>query len=578
LAQGRASPRLVGLLVLLLVLAQAPFATAAGPRADDGRRSDERVPVPRRNLDPDPAIRDRYIVVLKEDGGDPRAVARRRGDVRATANDLARAHRLQVGHVYRHALVGFAATIPPGELAAVARDPRVAGIAPVQAGRPDDHSPISPLTQTGIDRIGADLNHTARIDRTNNAFPTFPNTGTPVDVAVLDTGVGPHADLNIAGGVDATADPGSPECEVSAGNFADIDEHGTHVAGIIGARDDGLDRFGGVTRSNVVGVAPGVRIWSVRVFAPDGSDDNTDPDTNTDWAICGFEWVLAHADEIDVVNMSVRYGGRDTGNCGRFLGGLIIRDPFHLAICRVVSAGVTVVVSAGNDCQSAANQAPAAYNEVITVSALADYDGRPGGLAADQQWMCPRTGKTLTQPDDSLAVFSNFGGDVDIAAPGVNIWSTVPGGDPEFPSYGAKSGTSMAAPHVAGAAALILATTRLEDRSPAAVKRALIDGRERVVLPGDTNDSQDEGVVKVGPSSLLILQPNAGTVGRRVTAILQGYQPNEEVDAIDWYTGLASVELTPLALIRANSNGVATAQFPDRAEFLAVAIERPSRR
>jgi hypothetical protein len=119
-----------------------------------------------------------------------------------------------------------------------------------------------------------------------------------------------------------------------------------------------------------------------------------------------------------------------------------------------------VVAAAANDAGSAAKRVPAAYNEVITVSALADTDGKAGGLGGHR---CYSWGSY--DADDTFANFSNHGSDVDLIAPGKCIWSTIPGG------YQYMSGTSMAAPHVTGAAALLKA-----DRpglTPAEVKEAL---------------------------------------------------------------------------------------------------------
>jgi subtilisin family serine protease len=100
---------------------------------------------------------------------------------------------------------------------------------------------------------------------------------------------------------------------------------------------------------------------------------------------------------------------------------------------------------------------PAAYDEAITVSALADFNGLPGGGAAPT---------CRADVDDTFADFSNFGADVDLIAPGVCILSTYRGG-----SFATISGTSMATPHVSGGAALYKATH--PTATPAAVKSAL---------------------------------------------------------------------------------------------------------
>jgi subtilisin family serine protease len=192
----------------------------------------------------------------------------------------------------------------------------------------------------------------------------------------------------------------------------------------------------------VVGVAPGARLWAVRVLNNAGSGS---------WAsvICGVDWVTARAGTIEVANMSLGGTGDDTGGCND--GGL------HEAICKSVAAGVTYAVAAGNSADDARNHVPAAYDQVITVSALADFDGRPGGLGA---------ATCRADEDDTLANFSNFGADIDLIAPGVCIYSTWKRG-----GYNTISGTSMASPHVAGAAALYKSTN--PGASPSQVKSAL---------------------------------------------------------------------------------------------------------
>ena len=143
----------------------------------------------------------------------------------------------------------------------------------------------------------------------------------------------------------------------------------------------------------------------------------------------GIEYAIEHADEIDVLNISVE--NPNSASLNRLID-------------EAVKAGIIVVVSAGNYGKDASSTTPANNPNVLTVSAIADTDGKCGGL-----------GPTLPDPkatminDDTFAYFSNFGPVVKIAAPGVDILSTLNGTD-----YGIESGTSMAAPHVTGAAAL----------------------------------------------------------------------------------------------------------------------------
>ena len=142
--------------------------------------------------------------------------------------------------------------------------------------------------------------------------------------------------------------------------------------------------------------------------------------------------------------MSLGGAGTDDGNCGNSNN-----DALHKAICNSVAAGVTYVVAAGNDNRDLAGFVPAAYDEVLAVTAMADFNGQPGGGAV---------ATCLSDVDETAAGFSNFAaiGSPDanhtIAAPGVCILSTWKSG------YKTISGTSMASPHVAGSAALCIGT------------------------------------------------------------------------------------------------------------------------
>jgi subtilisin len=216
-------------------------------------------------------------------------------------------------------------------------------------------------------------------------------------VAVVDTGVDlDHPDLNVVGGYDAV---GAANGGDNGGD--DGHGHGTHVAGTIGAVADG---------SGVAGVAPGVDIYAVRVLDDSGAGTYGD-------IIAGLEWVLTQQD-IRVVNMSLGGAGDPSSNT-------MLKD----AIQAVLDAGIVVCIAAGNDATDTANFIPAGYDVGIVVSAYDAYGG-----------------------DNGFAYFSNYGDAVDIAAPGVTITSTYPDGE-----YAALSGTSMATPHVAGAAAAYLA-------------------------------------------------------------------------------------------------------------------------
>jgi subtilisin family serine protease len=179
-------------------------------------------------------------------------------------------------------------------------------------------------------------------------------------------------------------------------NYADGNGHGTHCAGIAAAKDNGI---------GVVGVAPGASLYAVKVLGNSGSGS---------WSavIKGCDWVTARAGTIDVANLS--------------LGGPA-NQAVDEAVERMVSAGIVVAVAAGNDGADASDYSPARTPNAITVGA---HD---------------RSGAT--------ASFSNTGDRVDVYAPGVGILSTY-----KKSSYAILSGTSMAAPHVAGAAALYLST------------------------------------------------------------------------------------------------------------------------
>ena len=348
-------------------------------------------------------------------------------DVAATASELSSSVGGEVDDVYEHAVKGFVVTATDAVAAALARDPNVAYVERDRAVTIDAQS-----TPTGVRRMFASSNPSLFIDG-------FDDIRVDADVAVIDTGIDiQHPDLNVVGGVNCLPATGC----VPGGD--DDNYHGTHVAGTIGAIDNNV---------GVVGVAPGVRLWAVKVM------DNTGVGSLSS-IISGLDWVTANAATIEVANMSFGAPG--------------FSQALFDATQSAVNAGVAIAVAAGNSHVSAAGISPASFSNVLTVSALADFDGAPGGVG---------TPTCATDQDDTLADFSNFG-PVDITAPGLCITSTVP---VELGSYGVLSGTSMASPAVAGALALL---ARVSNPANAAQVRGLYD---QVIASGNFNWTDDSG-------------------------------------------------------------------------------------
>ncbi|MEV1068410.1 S8 family serine peptidase, partial [Streptomyces sp. NPDC050263] len=219
---------------------------------------------------------------------------------------------------------------------------------------------------------------------------------------------------------------------------------------------------------------------------------------STSTVLRGIDYGTQHTDEIDVANMSLGGDATDNGDCGRTNG-----DAMHQTICNSVAKGVTYDVAAGNSHADAKNTVSAAYDEVITVSALADFDGKPGGLVGPA---------CRADQDDTFADFSNFGSDVDLIAPGVCIRSTYLAG-----GYTTMSGTSMAAPQVAGGAALYRATH--PTASPQTVNAALQNaGSLDWSRPSQDGDAVKESLLGVSPFWPVLTSRQLGDTPRQRTS------------------------------------------------------------
>jgi subtilisin len=257
----------------------------------------------------------------------------------------------------------------------------------------------------GIDRVFGNETY---------SFPTWNTTkGSGIKVAILDTGIDEnHQDLKVAGGVTT----------VDATHWGDDGNgHGTHVAGTVAALDNTL---------GVVGVAPSVDLYAVKVLSDGGSGSVSS-------VVAGIEWAVAES--IPILNMS--------------LGSSSDSQTLRNACDAAYAAGHLIVSSAGNSGNPGGRGDnvgyPAKYESVIAVAS--------------------------STVNDTRSSFSSTGPAVELIAPGSSILSTLPGN-----SYGTYSGTSMASPHVAGVAALTWAANT--DLSNAQLRQILRDTAEDLGL------------------------------------------------------------------------------------------------
>jgi subtilisin len=361
----------------------------------------------------------RYIVELKA-GASVRAVAAR--------------HAVLPDVEFSDVFKGFAGEIHAARVGVLKQDPNVLSVTedrivgmhgkPAKPGGGGGTTSRAPeVLPAGVARIGA--------------IPgVIAYTGSGVGVAVVDTGVDfNHPDLPL-GGKSFKAIVSRNRLQVSEGTTVGQDDngHGTHVGGIIAARQDGYD---------VIGVAPGATLYAVKVLDKAGSGyDST--------VLAGLDWVAKNAagvvPAIKVVNMSL---GRP--------GTLGDSSSYRNAVKKLRDLGITVVVSAGNDQgREVSAMVPATYPEVIAVASTTAKAGTD-----DIGWFIGADTASYFTTDGAFNSSTGIG--VTISAPGeeqenivsgyiqgVGILSTRLGGGTTR-----MSGTSMSAPHTAGVVALM---------------------------------------------------------------------------------------------------------------------------
>jgi serine protease AprX len=322
-------------------------------------------------------------------------------------------------------------------------------------------------------------------------------TGQNIGVAVLDSGIAPHAALATRVVASVSLVSGDPSANDTFG-------HGTHVAGIIGGNGGPA---AAVTSAYTGGIAPGVKLINVRVLGADGSGLTSD-------VIAGIDWVIDHKTQYDirVINMSLGHPVMEPAST----------DPLCQAVQRAVNAGIVVVVAAGN--------AGLSSNGRQILGSITSPGNSPAAITVGAL----NTWGTANRSDDTVATFSSRGPTAfdfavkpDVAAPGVRIisleanQSLLPTVHPSIHTAGTGnnaymylSGTSMSTPMVSGGVALLLQGS--PSLTPAQVKLALQSGAS--YMP--------DGLVAAGAGSVNFWAArqiaDAGFVGGVVNTVVGG--------------------------------------------------------
>jgi subtilisin len=346
---------------------------------------------------------------------------------------LVRAHGGKIKYSYS-IVDAIAATLPAGAIEGLSHNPHVTAVEIDDTVYATD---IELDNSWGVKRIGAGTVHDG------SAQTGFANKGAGVKIGIIDSGINylhPDLNANYRGGYDFYYYDNDP---------MDVYGHGTHVAGTACAEDNnnGTKDKKGNPIYGVVGVAPNCNLYALRVLSDSGVGYWSDIIAAVDWSTGGLIYLPGYWDvpvgapeepiqgvKMDVINLSL---GKDV------YPGTVVEQAFINA----EASGVVIVAAAGNSGNTAGTGDnviyPAQFASVIAVAA--------------------------TDSADKRASFSSTGPKVELAAPGVSVYSTWN----DSTSYSAPqpkcnradggcykygSGTSMASPHVAGVAALIIAT------------------------------------------------------------------------------------------------------------------------
>jgi aqualysin 1 len=370
---------------------------------------------------------DRYIVVLDDEVDHPSQVA----------SDIEQRQDLEVGFVYSNALEGFSAEIPDQSLAAMRADPRVDYVEP-------DGKVHTVTVQTlpwGINKIDADQSSTLA----GNGWGAVSN----VNAYIIDTGIyKKHPDLNVVNHVN-----------FAGGLNTDCNGHGTHVAGSVAARDNSR---------GVVGAAPGAPLTGVKVIGCSGSG-------LISTVIQGIEWVTK---EVSLGPDGIA-GTADDNDKKPAIANLSLSGVANQALDDAVrnsrNSGVFYSVAAGNNGKDACNYSPARAGSAER-DTIGDTNGDGKVGRGDSNGIVTTAALRVVNKEPD---WSNNGPCVDLWAPGKNILSTKMGGGTTV-----KTGTSIAAAHVGGTAALYLSNNT--GASPVTVESSLKEDAQLLSTESET--------------------------------------------------------------------------------------------